>query len=66
MSIVIPLMFLSVLMGLFVPRMNKGWWCLLAGAILLVLLYNYVKPPAVPVTSVGLLRKPHVLSARQS
>ena len=43
MNIVIPIMFLSVLIGLFVPRMNRGWWCLLAGFILLDLLYHFLK-----------------------
>jgi hypothetical protein len=43
MNIVIPIMVFSVLVGLFVPRMTRGWWFLLAGWILLILLYNYIK-----------------------
>lgn len=67
MSIVVPIMFAAVLLGLFVPRMTKGWWYLLAGFILLVLLYNYLKPTVVPAAAaVGLLRKSYAISVCQS
>jgi len=66
MSIVLPIMFFAVLMGLFVPRMTRGWWLLLAAWITLILIYNYFKPTAVPIPSgVGLIRSPYVLSAQQ-
>jgi hypothetical protein len=44
MSIVIPILFFAVFLGLFVPRMTFRWWLLLAGWILLILAYNYFKP----------------------
>ena len=66
MSIVLPIMFFAVLMGLFVPRITRGWWLVLAAWIILILLYNFFKPTAVPISpGVGLIRRPYVLSSQQ-
>lgn len=47
MSIVLPIMFFAVCLGLYAPRMTLRLWLLMAGWILLVLLYSYFKPSPV-------------------
>ncbi len=48
MSIILPILFAVVGVGLFAPRMTARWWIFLACWILFVLVYNYLKPPPVP------------------
>jgi len=68
MSIVIPILFFAVFLGLYVPRMTRGLWLLMAGWILLVLTYNYFKP--LPVLSptqkpAGMSRNTNDVAAKQ-
>lgn len=68
MSIVIPIMFFAVGVGLFVPRMTRGWWILIGVWITLILIYNYFKPLPVAIPNqqrLGLLRNRDVLQNRQ-
>jgi hypothetical protein len=69
MSIVLPIMFFAVGLGLFVPRMTFRLWLLVAGWIVLVILYNYFKPTAVPLGSSpnsGSIRNTHDIALRQT
>ena len=55
MSIILPILVMVVAVGLFAPRMTSRWWLFIVGWILLILLYNYVKPPAARSSSASLI-----------
>ncbi|MDX1934503.1 MAG: hypothetical protein SFU56_18035 [Capsulimonadales bacterium] len=44
MKIILPIIFLSLFMGLFVKRITIGFWWQLGFGIALIILYNYIKP----------------------
>lgn len=44
MSIVLPIVFFSVCLGLFVPRFTPRHWIILAAWIAGVITYNFFKP----------------------
>ena len=56
MSLVMPILIFAIGLGLFVPRMRFRHWLLLAGWILLLLLYTYFKPTAVTIPADSKIR----------
>ena len=68
MTLIMPILLFAICLGLFVPRMTTRWWFVLAGWILLVMLYNYVKPTAVPIPDqpVGYFRSVYDVHSRQT
>ena len=57
MTIVLPILFFVVAVGLYAPRMTFRVWCVVALWIAMVIAFNYLKPPKTTWTSSGTAAK---------
>lgn len=49
MTLVMPILLASIMIGLFVPKMNRFWWMVLGIWIALMIISTYLKPTTVPI-----------------